>query len=288
MGKFSIKYTYGRFGVGPGVGGNAVCSNHHVLPYYVMEYIGLLWCALAGDQGQKDQAKYAKALAALVPTPVMTNMIAAMPATTGEYLVAEGNAAFANFMGTFAWLGDNLFTGPAATYRVVDPSQRLEPEKPTSFPDKRWKAIDAVWQQVRGIGVLPHETGARMKIEVPDFTATKIIEAAMACFHGATPHRTVVSDWCAVTMKDQKTRYLVDVNVLADSSKVDDARKLDRSFDWCELDLVASGERVAQKAYRRIIQVTGGAQGKIASIEKTDSPTKAMGDADFVTAFHVL
>jgi hypothetical protein len=297
MGNISIKYTYSRFGGGPGVGGNAACSNHHVLPYYAMEYIGLLWCVLA-----KGQDKYAERLATLVTQAVIGNMIAAMPAKDGVYYIAERaspsnpnpgpNPDFAAFTGAFAWLGENLFTGPAATYRLVDPSQRTEPEKPTSFPDKRWKALNALWQLVSGVGVLPHETGVRRQIDVEESKATKIIDAAMACFFraNAPSHQTIVSDWCAVLegdiAKGAKTRYRVNVQVLNTSTEVDRVRQSDGTFAWCKLDLVASGGQIATDTYRKIIQVTAGATGHVASIKKTGSPTEDRGNADFVTEFH--
>lgn len=279
MAKIKITYTYGRYGAGPGVGGNAACSNHHVLPYYVLEYVGLLWVAYA-----KDHPADTASLNALVGQATVTNMNNAMTGSQGDYFVAEGAPAFQAFTGAFAWLPDNLFTGPAAPYRVADPSQRVEPEKPASFPPKRWNALAALWESVKSVHP-PHTTGERRGVEVTDAKAKEIVEAAQRSFRpGATVYSTLVSDWSAVPNKHSNSQYRVDVSVMTQAN-VDKARHDDPTFDWCKMEL-ASGALVGTE-YLRVIQVLDGPMGQIACITKAGQPTVTMGNANFVTQFHV-
>lgn len=222
----------------------------------------------------------------MTSTPTI-NALHREPDTDVTYLVSESDTAFSNFTGSFAWLGDNLFTGPAASYRVEDPSQRTEPEKPASFPSKRWQKLEALWNQVKGIGQLPHSTGDRKAVAVTTQAATKIVDAAIASLFGANPHQTVASDWCAKLASDSsssKARYHIDVNVMG-PSEVSQARTNDSSFGWCALEIPSSPQFVSDK-YVRIIQVTGGSNAKVGCVQKNGSPMTQMNAADFVTAFH--
>lgn len=277
MAKIKIKYTYSRRGIGPGVGGNQNCSNHHILPYYVMEYVGLLWIAYA-----KTDSSYTVPLTQLVPGGgVVANMSNAMTLETNktkEYLVAEEAAPFAPFVSAFAWLSSNLFTGPKADYRLVDPSQLLEPDRPPSLPTNRWDRLNAVWTAVKAVH-LPHREGDRMNTEVEEGQAKNIIDAAKAALAvGANPHTTLVSDWYATLTNEPPKKYKLDVSMMADP-QFDRERQGNGNFAWCSLGVGAGTEK---NNYLRVINVIN---GKVACIKKDGQPDAEMGNGVFVTAF---
>jgi hypothetical protein len=201
-----LKYEYERFGNGPGINAERNgdrCSNHHVLPYYVMKYVGLLCAALVkrGTLNTDDKTRLNE-LAGNTLDPLLA-VINIDPNDDSRFIFpmrspAGPPAAVSNYVSQVAWVGYNLFTGPSAKFRDVDPSQTVEPTKPASLKTARWESIRKLWDNVKQVNAL-RTSGETRDISVSDTNAVAIARAFLDSFQAAAaPHSTVVSDWLAV------------------------------------------------------------------------------------------
>lgn len=285
----SLKYEYGRYGDSPGVGGVATCSNHHVLPYYVIKFFGLLCAALAKKKKDDDMYNYLAKLHSLTnaaAADAFIRIIRTEPRGGSNLLYhLPRGAIFQNYVAKIAWIGYNLFTGPAAIYRTSDPGQGLEPVRPASLPMDRWAKINQLWKAIQGLN-LPHTSGTTAATRPVDYRqAASSARSFLNDFSNMAPWQTRVSDWLA-EVDDDTSKKTYRIVVMTDNDAYD---KDPLAFKQCHLkprdgDTTGTWDK---DHYLRIIKITGGAKGKAFCSLKSGAPEEAQLNRPFVDVFGV-
>lgn len=201
--KYSIRYTYTRSNQGgiPGVGNNL--AHHHVISYPHMFGLGAIILAAAiiddknGDNYCRVMNNYYKGMNM---TSLSRKSLLDEVDCNGGIISLYNTTFFNPILNTVAWTKDNLFVGPAATFRNDDPSQRNDM---ISCSLHGWDFVRKVDQLLGMVtSAMPNRsdipaTAIRLSETTIGGIAERFIEAL---FHIQNPQirETTVGDWVAV------------------------------------------------------------------------------------------
>jgi len=193
---YSLNYTYRRLGAAPGGVLNNRLSNHHVISYPRMYFLGIAALARA-----KNDIKYRSILTPLLGHGINMNAVLdAVKCDGKKFSYGDNNPLINQVLYAIAWKPINLFIGPSGTFRTDDPSQKYD-KLPNGMPKDRQEALNSLMSCIKTNmkSVIPNsegDGGVNKAVNMTDAEFNAVTESFIKNIKNVlAAYSSKVSDW---------------------------------------------------------------------------------------------